>query len=141
ELCKTENISWYYNADEDTDMIQQSYLTQKKNFIMEHGEYKQIKNNIVYQCPLYTIINYRHIRYGNVCAELCQQCFLGYKPKDSNGIYCINDYLKTLNFTNPNLKIPIWFLQANINENRFMTQEETEFQKKSFKQKLKEYSL
>ncbi len=116
-IYNLENIILIYD-----DSISQTYLKEKKTLILEKGGRKPIQNGIVHSCHMCKlIINGRFSRWRDVPATVCQHCFFGFK--ENTFVYCID---------NLDGEIPIWFLQANINENRFMNINETQKKLKQF---------
>lgn len=93
--------------------ITQYFIEQKRQFILTNGVFKPINNGIVNQCKLSAkVINGKFIRWQNASPKTCQKCFFSFETEEKHGFYCVG-HLK-------DLTIPIWFLQTNIHENRFM---------------------
>ncbi|MCM1320534.1 MAG: hypothetical protein NC041_03205 [Bacteroides sp.] len=113
------------------ERIVNAYLVQKKRILVEQGILKPINNDIVQQCHMCgTIINGRFAKWHNVRESFCKNCFFGCYSEDRKGVYCIG---------HTNGQIPIWFLQANINENRFMSLAETQEKLNSFKREINRF--
>lgn len=114
------NIRFIYDYD-----ICQSYINRKINFIKEYGRIKPIENGMVRQCNLRPIyINNHFTRWSNVTLDVCKLCSFGIKKE--NTMLCAGH-------VNGNLEI--WFLRANVNENRFMSSSEAKSRLISFLQK------
>ncbi len=113
--------------------ISHAYLLQKKRILVEQGILKPINNGIVQQCHMCgTVINGRFAKWHNVREALCKNCFFGCYSEDKKGVHCIG---------HTNGQIPIWFLQANINENRFMSLAETQEKLNSFKREIRRFAV
>lgn len=108
-----------------------AYLVQKKRILVEQGILKPINNGIVRQCHMCgTMINGRFAKWHNVRESFCKNCFFGCCSEDGKGIHCVG---------HTDGQIPIWFLQANINENRFMSLAETQEKLNSFKREIRRF--
>ena len=57
---------------------------------------------------------------------LFESCY----SEDKNSVYCVGHI---------NGQVPLWFLQANVNENRIMSLAETQEKMKSFKSEIGSY--
>ncbi len=113
ELYKSENMTLIYNYE-----IMQGYINQKKNIILQNGKLQVPKSGIIQHCPMKIIQMGRSITMRSVKENECKNCFLScYVPEEKG--YCCLGYR---NFSEP---FPFWFLRANVNENRFMTIQET----------------
>lgn len=112
-----KNIKLIYDNN-----IVQEYLENKRTFILTTGIRKRIRNGIIRNCHMCALfVNGRFSKWRDVPAKICQNCFFGFK--ENTFVYCID---------NLDGEIPIWFLQANINENRFMNKNETQEKLKQF---------
>lgn len=123
-IYDVKNVNLIYDFD-----IFQNYIDKKKQIIMEQGIFKPIENGIVRQCHMGGVrIRGNVIRWHSRKASSCHSCIFGYKVENQNGIYCIGHCSGA---------VPLWFLQANISENRFMSLSETQDRLNSFiKQKF-----
>ncbi len=104
-------------------------IQQKKQILLSNGILKPIQNGIIQQCPMqmqFTIINRRIIRkFGNIRESICKRCFFGFYSDDKKKVHCIGHINQTL---------PNWYLAADVNENRFLSNTEIQQRLSSFKQ-------
>lgn len=124
-----KNIKLIY----DFEMIHffQSFLDKKKEILLNKGIFKPIKNGIVQQCHMCgTIINGRYTKWHNVSANFCYNCFFSYSEENMKGIYCLGHLTG---------QVPLWFLQSNLNENRFMPVKELQEKLISFKREIQKF--
>lgn len=126
-----ENIKLIYDEkitallEERQKHYEENCIEQKRQIIMENGTLKTVTGGRVSQCPMKCrIIGNRIVKMFDGDFSKCKVCPFSYIIKDSKNFYCMG---------NINGKIPNWFLQANVNENRFMTGEETKNQIEKFK--------
>lgn len=112
-IYDVKNVNLIYDFD-----IFQYYIDEKKKVIMNQGIFKPIENGIVRQCNMSGVVTKGNvIRWHSRKASFCRACFFGYEVENQNGIYCIG-HLRGA--------VPLWFLRANISENRFMSLSETQ---------------
>lgn len=112
-------------------MIMKSYLEQKMQILKQNGKVKNLSSGVVQQCPLSCyIINGRSLKMRNVRSSLCKSCLVSYV--DGEKVYC-GGYI--------NGEIPMWFVQSNLSESRFMHIEEALSLSKTFKERVRSNSV
>lgn len=127
-IYDVKNISTIYDEE-----IVNVYLSQKKQILIEQGILKSINNGIVQQCHMCgTVINGRIVKWHNIRESFCKNCFFGCYSDDRKGIHCVG-------YIDDQTQIPSWFLQTNINENRFMSLTETQEKLNYFKREIRRF--
>lgn len=121
-IYDTKNIRVIYD-----DKIAKMTLEYKKELIKAKGIRKFIKSGIVQQCPMKcgVIVN-RIAKMFDVRFSKCQNCFFSYISEDKESLLCMGNISQ-------GKSIPDWFVKANVNENRIMTNEEIRLRLNEFK--------
>ena len=119
-IYDTKNIRVIYD-----DKIAQMTLEYKKELIKANGMRKFVQNGIVQQCPMQCVRIGGFTKNLNVRFSKCQNCFFSYISEDKESLLCMGNIIQG--------KIPDWFVQANVNENRIMTNEEIQAKLNQFK--------
>lgn len=128
-LYDIKNIRLIY--DEGYKIDEGSLIEYKKNLILKNGILKPIKNGVIEQCPMCgTVYGRGIVKWHNVRAEFCQTCFFGCFTEKKDIVHCIGHI-------NSNERIPAWFFQVDVNENRILSIEETQKRIQSFKQRIR----
>ncbi|HAZ96994.1 competence protein CoiA family protein [uncultured Treponema sp.] len=121
-IYDTKNIRLIYD-----DKIAQMTLERKKELIKANGIRKSIQGGIVKKCPMKCgIIGNRIAKMFDVRFSKCQNCFFSYISEDKESLLCMGNISQRE-------AIPDWFVQANVNENRIMTNEEIQLRLNEFK--------
>lgn len=121
-IYDTKNIRLIYD-----DKIAQMTLEHKKELIKANGIRKFIQNGIVQKCPMNCgVIGNRIAKMFDVRFSKCQNCFFSYISEDKESLLCMGNISQKES-------IPDWFVQANVNENRIMTNEEIQTKLNQFK--------
>ena len=120
-IYDTKNIRVIYD-----DKIAKMTLEHKKELIKANGMRKFVQNGIVQQCPMQCVRIGGFTKTLNVRFSKCQNCFFSYISEDKESLLCMGNISQ-------GESIPDWFVQANINENRIMTNEEIQAKLNEFK--------
>lgn len=120
-IYDTKNIRVIYD-----ERIAQMTLERKKELIKANGMRKFVQNGIVQQCPMQCVRIGGFIKTLNVRFSKCQNCFFSYILEDKESLLCMGNISQRE-------AIPDWFVQANVNENRIMTNEEIQLRLNEFK--------
>lgn len=121
-IYNLKNIRMIYD-----DKIVQMNLEYKKKLIKENGMRKFVENGIVQKCPMKcSVVGNRIAKMFNVRFSKCQNCFFCYISEDKESLLCMGNI-------NQGESIPDWFVKANVNENRIMTNEEIQLRLNEFK--------
>ncbi|WP_287053452.1 hypothetical protein [Treponema sp.] len=121
-IYDTKNIRVIYD-----DKIAKMILEYKKELIKAKGIRKFIKSGIVQQCPMKCgVIGNRIAKMFDVRFSKCQNCFFSYISEDKESLLCMGNISQ-------GESIPDWFVKANVNENRIMTNEEILLRLNEFK--------
>ncbi len=120
-LYNFENIRIVYDEE-----IVSGYLNEKRRIILQKGNVKPIEKGCIRECPMCTemlIGVRRYLRPKDVSVDICKKCFFGCFSDDCKYVHCLG---------NIGGKIPQWFLQTNVIENRFLSMREVEERKEHF---------
>lgn len=121
-IYDTKNIRVVYD-----ERIAQMNLEHKKELIKANGMRKFVQNGIVQRCPMKCgIIGNRIAKMFDVRFSKCQNCFFSYISEDKKSLLCMGNISQRE-------AIPDWFVQANVNENRIMNNEEIQLRLNEFK--------
>ena len=120
-IYNTKNIRVIYDEG-----IAQMTLEHKKELIKANGMRKFVQNGIVQQCPMQCVRIGGFTKTLNVRFSKCQNCFFSYISENKESLLCMGNI-------NQGETIPDWFLLANVNENRIMTNEEIQAKLNEFK--------
>lgn len=121
-IYNLKNIRMIYD-----DKIAKMTLEYKKELIKAKGIRKFIKSGIVQQCPMKCgVIGNRIAKMFDVRFSKCQNCFFSYISEDKESLLCMGNISQ-------GESIPDWFVKANVNENRIMTNEEIRLRLNEFK--------
>lgn len=119
-IYNLENIKLIYDekffliSANQQELLFENYIKQKQKIIMENGLKKDVCNGKVSKCPMKCgIFGTQIVKMFEVSFIKCRICPFSYIQKNSPEFYCLGNL-------SGKEKIPDWFLQANVNENRFM---------------------
>lgn len=125
KLIYSEKFFW--NLENQQEQLFEKCIKQKRQIIMKNGLKKNVNNGRVSKCPMKCgIFETKFVKLFEVSFSKCSICPFSYIQKNSPEFYCLGN-------VSGKEKIPDWFLQANVNENRFMAISEVKNQIKKFK--------
>lgn len=128
-IYNLENIKLIYdeNLENQQKQLSEKIIEEKRQIIMKNGFTKNVAKGRVSKCPMKCgVFGTQIIKMFDVNFSKCKICPFSYISKNSSEFYCLGN-IKGSD------KIPYWFFQANVNENRFMTISETKNQIEKFK--------